>query len=211
VTVNTSYAESPSLPVTVTRYIPPAALETTNELAIGLPSGPIWQTYDRIKPFGVEDIVQVPTSPVLNAVPFEATLTTIPGEPDGEPSVIPGSLVATVKVLLAKSPVEPVSVSLYVAPGVADDATVKEPIAILNVPDADSVGLFVPVNNAPPPEGGVKISVAGEVSELLKPLPDTATLIPCGPLVGETVREGTLVIVNCAGALPFTATFIVYG
>jgi hypothetical protein len=92
---------------------------------------------------------------------------------------------------------------------VADDATVNEPVAILNVPDADSVGLFVPVNNAPPPEL-VKVSVA-EVSELLKPLPDTATLIPCGPLVGETVSVGIWVITNCAGALPFTTTFIVLG
>jgi hypothetical protein len=77
----------------------------------------------------------------------------------------------------------------------------NEPVAILNVPDADSVGLFVPVNNAPPPEL-VKVSVA-EVSELLKPLPDTATLIPCGPLVGETDREGAVVTVNGA-VVPFT-------
>ena len=83
----------------------------------------------------------------------------------------------------------------------ADDATVNEPVAILNVPDGDRVGLFVPVNNAPPPEL-VKVSVV-EVSELLKPLPDTATLIPCGPLVGETVREGAVVTVNCA-VVPFT-------
>ena len=83
----------------------------------------------------------------------------------------------------------------------ADDATVNEPVAILNAPDADSVGLFVPVNNAPPPEL-VKVSVV-EVSELLKPLPDTATLIPCGPLVGETVREGAVVTVNGA-VVPFT-------
>lgn len=90
----------------------------------------------------------------------------------------------------------------------ADDATVNEPVAILNVPDADSVGLFVPVNNAPPPEL-VKVSVAGEVSELLKPLPDTATLIPCEPVSGETASEGTAVTVNGAVAVPFTT--IVWG
>jgi hypothetical protein len=92
---------------------------------------------------------------------------------------------------------------------VADDATVNEPVAILNVPDGDSVGLFVPVNNAPPPEL-VKVSVV-EVSELLKPLPDTATLIPCGPLVGESVSVGFWVIVNGAVAVPFTATVMVLG
>ena len=91
----------------------------------------------------------------------------------------------------------------------ADDKTVKEPVTILYNPDGERVIVGDPVNNAPRPTPE-KASVV-EVSELPKPLPDTATLIPCGPLVGETVREGTLVIVNCAGALPFTATFIVYG
>ena len=83
----------------------------------------------------------------------------------------------------------------------ADDKTVKEPVTILYDPDDKRVIVGDPANNAPPPEL-VKVSVV-EVSELLKPLPDTATLIPCGPLVGETVREGAVVTVNCA-VVPFT-------
>ena len=72
----------------------------------------------------------------------------------------------------------------------------KEPVAILYDPDGERVIVGDPVNNAPrlAPE---KASVA-EVSDPLRPLPDTATLIPCGPPVGETTSEGPAVIVRFA-------------
>lgn len=84
----------------------------------------------------------------------------------------------------------------------ADDKTVKEPVAILYDPDGERVIVGDPVNNAPrpPPE---KASVA-EVSDPLRPLPDTATLIPCGPPVGESTSEGPAVTVNGV-VVPFTA------
>jgi hypothetical protein len=68
------------------------------------------------KPVGVEDIVQAPTSMVLNKAPvvvFQFTATNWPAVPDGGDSAIPGSRTASVKVVVAVSPMgEPVSVSV---------------------------------------------------------------------------------------------------
>jgi hypothetical protein len=83
---------------------------------------------------------------------------------------------------------------------------VKVPAKFLKDPELVMVKVGEPENNAPPP---VNVSTP-DVSEPLKPVPDTETLSPCPPVNGETARVGLAVTVNGAdGMSPTNVTVIV--
>jgi hypothetical protein len=95
--------------VTVTAYPPTAVAETTkDDPDTRKPVGLIRQIADAgtNSPDGLEDMVQSPTSAVLkNGIVVFSICTVVPDGPDGGDRVIPGNVIGTMKVVLAKSPV----------------------------------------------------------------------------------------------------------
>jgi hypothetical protein len=155
----------------------------------------------------VEEIAHVPESVVLNLTML-ASATTWPAEPDPGPIPIVGSDAGRANVAVsAKSPFGlPVSVSVYVVANVAVGATVKVPAKFSKGPEIVGVIVGEPENSAPP--GPVKVSTA-DVSEPLKPVPDTETLSPCPPVIGETVSVGAVMILKGDVAVPVAGAFAV--
>jgi hypothetical protein len=146
-------------------------------------------------------------SAVLNPCPL--IVTPVPLGPKVGLRVMIGTLVVTVKAAVAKSPVEPVTVTTY-NPGAAVAETVK-PLRV-NCPP-----VRVHVNPALTIFVGVLITdVHVAESPALKPLPVIVTPVATGPAFGERLRDGTLVTtMNVAVARspvpPVTVTVVVVG